>query len=132
MLGAALIVRLGSRLSMLTMAAAAIGGAVVLAMMQIGPENTVAVFAILAWTGGLINAVQTTMYALAAHVYPTSVRATGVGTAVACHIGGVQARASIVGDGGQDVRVSGRREPVTRIVGRRRRGVAVLAPSRQP
>jgi AAHS family 4-hydroxybenzoate transporter-like MFS transporter len=90
MLGAALIVRLGSRLSMLTMAAAAIAGAGVLAMMQIGPENTVAVFAMLAWTGGLINAVQTTMYALAAHVYPTSVRATGVGTAVAFgRIGGV-------------------------------------------
>ena len=48
------------------------------------------VFAMLAWTGGLINAVQTTMYALAAHVYPTSIRATGVGTAVAFgRIGGV-------------------------------------------
>ena len=34
-------------------------------------------------TGGLINAVQTTMYALAAHVYPTAIRAGGVGTAVA-------------------------------------------------
>jgi AAHS family 4-hydroxybenzoate transporter-like MFS transporter len=34
-------------------------------------------------TGGLINGVQTTMYALAAHVYPSVVRATGVGTAVA-------------------------------------------------
>jgi AAHS family 4-hydroxybenzoate transporter-like MFS transporter len=44
----------------------------------------------LAWTGGLINAVQTTMYALAAHVYPTSIRATGVGTAVGFgRIGGV-------------------------------------------
>jgi AAHS family 4-hydroxybenzoate transporter-like MFS transporter len=44
----------------------------------------------LAWTGGLINAVQTTMYALAAHVYPTSIRASGVGTAVAFgRIGGV-------------------------------------------
>jgi AAHS family 4-hydroxybenzoate transporter-like MFS transporter len=44
----------------------------------------------LAWTGGLINAVQTTMYALAAHVYPTGIRATGVGTAVAFgRIGGV-------------------------------------------
>ena len=44
----------------------------------------------LAWTGGLINAVQTTMYALAAHVYPTAIRATGVGTAVAFgRIGGV-------------------------------------------
>jgi AAHS family 4-hydroxybenzoate transporter-like MFS transporter len=33
--------------------------------------------------GGSVNGVQTTMYALAAHVYPTEVRATGVGTAVA-------------------------------------------------
>jgi AAHS family 4-hydroxybenzoate transporter-like MFS transporter len=33
-------------------------------------------------TGGLINAVQTTMYALAANVYPTAVRASGVGAAV--------------------------------------------------
>ncbi|MEO7273817.1 MAG: MFS transporter, partial [Vicinamibacterales bacterium] len=34
------------------------------------------------FTGGMINAAQTTMYALAAHVYPTAMRATGVGTAV--------------------------------------------------
>ncbi|HKB11365.1 MAG TPA: hypothetical protein VKD69_11940, partial [Vicinamibacterales bacterium] len=35
-------------------------------------------------------AVQTTMHALAAHVYPTAVRATGVGTAVAFgRVGGV-------------------------------------------
>jgi AAHS family 4-hydroxybenzoate transporter-like MFS transporter len=39
-------------------------------------------------TGGLINAVQTTMYALAAHVYPTAVRATGVGAAAAIGRGG--------------------------------------------
>ena len=89
-LGAMIIMRLGSRLSMLTMAAGAIAGAVVLAMMPIGPAAGFAVFAMLAWTGGLINAVQTTMYALAAHVYPTSIRATGVGTAVAFgRIGGV-------------------------------------------
>ena len=36
-----------------------------------------------ALTGGLLNAVQTTMYALAANVYPTDIRSTGVGTAVA-------------------------------------------------
>src|SRR5579862_9228915 len=61
-LGALIIMRVGSRISMLTMA----------------------------WTGGLINAVQTTMYALAAHVYPTAIRGTGVGTAVAFgRIGGV-------------------------------------------
>jgi AAHS family 4-hydroxybenzoate transporter-like MFS transporter len=89
-LGASVIVRLGSRISMLTMAAGAIAGAIVLTIIPIGPQNTFWVFAMLAWTGGLINAVQTTMYALAAHVYPTSIRATGVGTAVGFgRIGGV-------------------------------------------
>jgi AAHS family 4-hydroxybenzoate transporter-like MFS transporter len=89
-LGALVIIRIGSRVSMLTMAAGAILGAIGLATMSIGPQSSVAVFAMLAWTGGLINAVQTTMYALAAHVYPTSIRATGVGTAVAFgRIGGV-------------------------------------------
>jgi AAHS family 4-hydroxybenzoate transporter-like MFS transporter len=34
-------------------------------------------------TGGLINAIQTTMYALATNVYPSAARATGVGTATA-------------------------------------------------
>ena len=56
----------------------------------IGQQSTFAVLAMLAWTGGLINAVQTTMYALATHVYPAGIRATGVGTAVAVgRIGGV-------------------------------------------
>jgi AAHS family 4-hydroxybenzoate transporter-like MFS transporter len=88
--GAVAIMRLGSRPTMLVMAAGAIVGAGVLAMMPIGPQSAFAVLAMLAWTGGLINAVQTTMYALAAHVYPTAVRATGVGTAVAVgRIGGV-------------------------------------------
>jgi len=88
--GAIVIMRLGSRLTMLVMSAGAIAGAAVLAGMSIGPQSAFAVLAMLAWTGGLINAVQTTMYALAAHVYPTAVRATGVGTAVAFgRIGGV-------------------------------------------
>jgi MFS transporter, AAHS family, 4-hydroxybenzoate transporter len=89
-IGARIIIRLGSRLSMLTMAAGAVAGAIVLTMMPIGPQNAFAVFVMLGWTGGLINAVQTTMYALAAHVYPTAIRATGVGTAVGFgRIGGV-------------------------------------------
>jgi MFS transporter, AAHS family, 4-hydroxybenzoate transporter len=89
-LGAVVIIRLGSRITMLVMAAGAVAGAAVLASMPIGPQSAFAVLAMLAWTGGLINAVQTTMYALAAHVYPTAVRATGVGTAVAFgRVGGV-------------------------------------------
>ncbi|MBW8866245.1 MAG: MFS transporter [Acidobacteria bacterium] len=88
--GAIAIVRLGSRVTMLAMAAGAVAGAVALATMSIETRSAFAVIGLLAWTGGLINAVQTTMYALAAHVFPTAVRATGVGTAVAFgRVGGV-------------------------------------------
>jgi MFS transporter, AAHS family, 4-hydroxybenzoate transporter len=81
--GGMLITRFGSRATMLVMTAGAIAGAVVLSRMEISPQSGVTdVLGMLAVTGGLINAVQTTMYALAAHVYPTAMRATGVGTAV--------------------------------------------------
>ncbi len=89
-LGAIVFSRLGSRVTMLAMTAGAIAGCLVLAGVSIAEQSTFAVLAMLAWTGGLINAVQTTMYALAAHVYPAAIRATGVGTAVAFgRIGGV-------------------------------------------
>lgn len=81
--GGMLITRFGSRATMLAMTVGAIAGAAVLSRMTIAPQSAVAaVLGMLAITGGLINAVQTTMYALAAHVYPTAMRATGVGTAV--------------------------------------------------
>jgi len=82
-LGALIFSRLGSRLTMLAMTAGAIAGCVVLGSAPVGERSTMMVLALLGWTGGLINAVQTTMYALAAHVYPAGIRATGVGTAVA-------------------------------------------------
>jgi AAHS family 4-hydroxybenzoate transporter-like MFS transporter len=89
-LGAMIFGRLGSRVTMLGMTAGAIAGCLLLASAPIGEQSTFAVLAMLAWTGGLINAVQTTMYALATHVYPAGIRATGVGTAVAFgRIGGV-------------------------------------------
>jgi len=89
-LGAIVIGRLGSRITMLAMAAGAVAGAAVLARVSISELAPFAVLVMLAWTGGLINAVQTTMYALAAHIYPTGIRATGVGTAVAFgRVGGV-------------------------------------------
>jgi AAHS family 4-hydroxybenzoate transporter-like MFS transporter len=71
------------------MAAGAVASAVTMAARPITPGVSAAsVIATLAITGCLINAVQTTMYALAAHVYPTGIRATGVGTAVAIGRGG--------------------------------------------
>jgi AAHS family 4-hydroxybenzoate transporter-like MFS transporter len=75
---------------MLALAAASVAGCVLLAIMPISTEAAFSVLTMLTLTGGFINATQTTMYALAANVYPTSIRATGVGTAVAFgRIGGV-------------------------------------------
>ncbi len=89
-LGAIIFGRLGSRMTMLAMTVGAIAGCLLLASAPIDQQSTIAVLAMLAWTGGLINAVQVTMYALAAHVYPAGIRATGVGTALAFgRIGGV-------------------------------------------
>jgi MFS transporter, AAHS family, 4-hydroxybenzoate transporter len=80
--GSIVISAFGSRLTMLAMAAGAVAGAVGLSTMRIAVSEPVwPILVLLTLTGGLINAVQTTMYALAAHVYPGAVRATGVGAA---------------------------------------------------
>jgi AAHS family 4-hydroxybenzoate transporter-like MFS transporter len=82
--GGALITRFGSRPTMLAMAAGAVAGAFALSRTPLHPNTDVfALLGMLAFTGGLINAVQTTMFALAAHVYPTAMRSTGVGAAAA-------------------------------------------------
>jgi AAHS family 4-hydroxybenzoate transporter-like MFS transporter len=82
--GGALVARFGSRLVMLPMAGGAILGALAAGLMAAIDQLTVfAILTLLAVIGGLVNAVQITMYALAAHVYPTPVRATGVGAASA-------------------------------------------------
>jgi MFS transporter, AAHS family, 4-hydroxybenzoate transporter len=81
--GAVVMQRLGSRVALLGMSALAVICAAAMAGMELdaqAPFNTMTMFAA---TGGLLNAVQTTMYALAAHVYPTAIRGTGVGTTVA-------------------------------------------------
>jgi AAHS family 4-hydroxybenzoate transporter-like MFS transporter len=89
--GGFFIARIGSRVTMLSITAAAIVGAFILALMPIvATSDPVPIVAMLGFTGASVNAIQTTLYALAAHVYPTSVRATGVGTAVAFgRVGGV-------------------------------------------
>ena len=80
--GSAVIGRFGSRSPMLAMTAGAVVGAIVLSMMTIDASQPVLpILVMLTLTGGLINAVQVTMYALAAHIYPSAVRATGVGAA---------------------------------------------------
>jgi AAHS family 4-hydroxybenzoate transporter-like MFS transporter len=82
--GALVITRVGSRATMLGMAAGAVAGALVMSTMRMAEDsNALPIVLMLGLTGGFINAVQTTMYALAAHVYPTAIRATGVGSASA-------------------------------------------------
>jgi AAHS family 4-hydroxybenzoate transporter-like MFS transporter len=79
----AVIAQIGSRPAMLTMAVFAIAGAITLSLMTISPAALTPVMIMLTITGGLINAIQTTMYALATNVYPSAMRATGVGAATA-------------------------------------------------
>ena len=78
----ALIARFGSKTTMLSTAAAAIASAVVLSVTPISSQSSVVtILTLLTITGALINAVQVALYALAAHVYPTVLRARGVGAA---------------------------------------------------
>jgi AAHS family 4-hydroxybenzoate transporter-like MFS transporter len=76
---AVLVTILGSRGPLLSAALACAGSALALLAVPIQAHNDhILLMVCLGINGLLANAVQTSMYALAAHVYPTSVRATGV------------------------------------------------------
>ncbi len=83
LVGGIAIARVGSLRSMLSMAGVAIAAALLLSRVPLSPSAGLVIIGWLTLLGAMINGVQTTMYALAAHVYPGPVRATGVGTAVA-------------------------------------------------
>ena len=81
--GAACFNRFGSKASLVTLCIGAIGASVWLYFIPLDPtQSATALLAALFLQGGFINAVQTTMYALAAFVYPTEMRGAGVGWAV--------------------------------------------------
>ena len=82
-LGAMVVQRIGSRIAMLSMAMGAVICGVVLATQPLDPAHATRVLVMILLIGAFVGGVQTTMYALAAHIYPTDVRSTGVGTAVA-------------------------------------------------
>jgi MFS transporter, AAHS family, 4-hydroxybenzoate transporter len=91
-LGGLAIQRIGSRMTLVGMSALAVISALAMTIMPLQAPMAIGLVTMFAITGGLLNAVQTTMYALAAHVYPTAIRGTGVGTAVAVgRIGNVAA-----------------------------------------
>ena len=81
--GALTFPRAGSRVTMITMVAGATISAIAMSALHLAPStSTISIMTLLTLTGGFINAVQTTMFSLAAQIYPTAVRATGVGAAV--------------------------------------------------
>ena len=82
-LGAVAMQRVGSRVAMIGMAAAAIICGSLLAFVPLEPSRTTTLLFVILLAGAFVNGVQTTMYALVAHIYPTEIRSTGVGTAVA-------------------------------------------------
>jgi AAHS family 4-hydroxybenzoate transporter-like MFS transporter len=82
-LGAVIIQRFGSRVTMLGMSALAVVSALVMSAYPPRPDAVPFAMVMFTITGGLLNAVQTTMFALAAHVYPLEIRSRGVGTSMA-------------------------------------------------
>jgi AAHS family 4-hydroxybenzoate transporter-like MFS transporter len=84
-----IITRLGSRRPMLWSAFGGAASALALLLVPIVPagEHNVLIGGI-GLMGLFMNTVQTTMFALASHVYPTRVRATGVACAAAVGRGG--------------------------------------------
>ncbi len=80
---AMVIQRFGSRLALLAITALSVAGALVMAVLPPSTEAFLQTMVLFAITGALMNAVQAPMYALAAHVFPTAIRGTGLGTAVA-------------------------------------------------
>lgn len=80
---ASLIVgRIGSRVLMLTLCAGVMLSALYLRSMTISMDNGTSVIAIIGVMGVFLNGTQTSLYALAAHVYVSRIRGTGVGGAL--------------------------------------------------
>lgn len=76
------ITRLGSRWPLLLCCAGAAGSALFLQQFSV-KDHAVLLIVGLGVHGLFVNAVQSTMYALCAYVYPTTVRATGTASALA-------------------------------------------------
>jgi AAHS family 4-hydroxybenzoate transporter-like MFS transporter len=88
---AAAVTVLGSRRPLLWASAAGAAAALALMFVHIAPtgDHTLLIAGI-GLQGLFVNAVQTTIYALASHVYPTSIRSTGVACAAAVgRVGGI-------------------------------------------
>ena len=81
-LAAGFIMQIGSRRSLLTLSAIALIIAAFSAVWVVGSGDAGRAVLALGALGFAINGVQTTLFAVAAHVYPEEIRATGVGAAL--------------------------------------------------
>lgn len=72
----------GSRRLMLALCAGVVVSALYLRSMHIGMANAANVISVIGVMGFFLNATQTSLYALAAHVYVSRIRGTGVGGAL--------------------------------------------------
>lgn len=104
-LGGFAILKFGSRLSMLVMAGGSVLGCLILTQTPLdGGQGGLRLMIELAVAGAFINGAQTTLYALAAQVYPAAIRATGVGaTAAVGRLGAIVSSfigAAVVAGGG--------------------------------
>ena len=81
--GAACFNRFGSKAALVVMAAGAVLAAIWLSVIPLNPAlSPTSLLLAITLQGGLINGVQTTMYALAAFIYATEIRGAGIGWAV--------------------------------------------------
>ncbi|WP_245335036.1 MFS transporter [Bradyrhizobium mercantei] len=80
--------RFGTRAPILTVAGAATAGAAVLAWVPVSIETKPLIMFLLCIEGFFLLGAQGSLYALAAYVYPTSARSTGVGAAAGFGRGG--------------------------------------------
>jgi AAHS family 4-hydroxybenzoate transporter-like MFS transporter len=76
------IARYGSRWPLVVCSAGGVASAVLMLRLDVAHDTSLLIFG-LGVHGLFVNAVQSTMYALCAYVYPTSVRATGTASALA-------------------------------------------------
>ena len=81
--GAACFNRFGSKAALIVMAGGAVLASLWISVIPLDPTRSATTLLVaIALQGGLINGVQTVMYALAAFVYPTEMRSAGIGWAV--------------------------------------------------
>ena len=77
--GAVIIQRLGSKITLLSLSGLSVFVAFVVASMKLDPISWLTLMLICVALSGAINAVQVALYALAAHAYPTEIRGRGIG-----------------------------------------------------